>query len=272
LNKKYRSANAIDFGPLSLEAVRQQMIETGNSRGYINQNVGRIRRMFKWAVSKEVIPVTVYQSLLTVTGLKKGKCRARETGLVMPVDEDVVAATIACCSKQTADMIRFQQLTGCRPGEVCTIKPIEIDREHEVWRYTPGSHKMEHRGRHRVILIGPKAQSILQPYLTCEATRNCFVKPSGKPFQRWDYNRRIHQACDKAFPAPEGVKGAELKAWRKQNRWAPNRLRHTRATTIRKQFGLEASQAVLGHSKADTTLIYAERDIEKAAKVMGEIG
>lgn len=34
----------------------------------------------------------------------------------------------------------------------------------------------------------------------------------------------------------------------------------------------EASQAVLGHSSADVTQIYAERDIEKAAMIMAEVG
>ena len=42
--------------------------------------------------------------------------------------------------------------------------------------------------------------------------------------------------------------------------WAPNRLRHTRATEVRKQFGLEAAQVILGHAKADVTQVYAERD------------
>ena len=48
--------------------------------------------------------------------------------------------------------------------------------------------------------------------------------------------------------------------------------RHSRATEIRQIYGLEASQAVLGHSKADTTQIYAERDIAKAVKIMSEVG
>ncbi len=34
----------------------------------------------------------------------------------------------------------------------------------------------------------------------------------------------------------------------------------------------EAAQVILGHSKPDTTLVYAERDLEKAREVMREIG
>jgi integrase len=54
--------------------------------------------------------------------------------------------------------------------------------------------------------------------------------------------------------------------------WSPLQLRHTAATAIRARFGLEASQVVLGHEKADVTQIYAERDAAKASAIMAEIG
>jgi len=37
-------------------------------------------------------------------------------------------------------------------------------------------------------------------------------------------------------------------------------------------YGLESAQVVLGHSDANVTEIYAERDYAKAASVMREIG
>jgi len=46
----------------------------------------------------------------------------------------------------------------------------------------------------------------------------------------------------------------------------------TRATEIRRQFGVEATQVVLGHAKADVTQIYAERDHALAAEIMKKIG
>ena len=55
-------------------------------------------------------------------------------------------------------------------------------------------------------------------------------------------------------------------------RWSPNQLRHAVATAVRKQFGLEAVQVVLGHATADVTQIYAERDYKLAARVMQKIG
>ena len=51
------------------------MIESGWSRGVINQRVGRIKRAFKWAASKEMVPATVIVALQTVAGLSKGQVR-----------------------------------------------------------------------------------------------------------------------------------------------------------------------------------------------------
>ncbi len=54
--------------------------------------------------------------------------------------------------------------------------------------------------------------------------------------------------------------------------WHPNQLRHLYATTVRKSHGLEAAQVTLGHSRADVTQIYAERNETLAAKVASDIG
>jgi site-specific recombinase XerC len=42
--------------------------------------------------------------------------------------------------------------------------------------------------------------------------------------------------------------------------WHPNQLRHSAGTEIRKRYDLEAAQVVLGHSRADVTQVYAQRD------------
>ena len=271
-NKLYAKVSVADFGPLSLDTVRDSMIARGNSRGYINGNVNRIRRMFKWGVAKQLVQADVYVALQALDGLKKDKSAAREPDPVLPVSNEVVDATLEHCPPMVADMIRFQRLTGCRPGEVRTIKPSEIDTTHAVWRYTPGSHKMEHKGRGRVILIGPKAQAIIRPYLLRDENAECFERPTGGRFKRWNYNEQINKACDKAWPYPRCLNADAIKAWQKRHRWAPNRLRHSAATAIREEFGLEAAQTVLGHASADVTQVYAERDIKKAAEVMGKVG
>lgn len=51
-----------------------------------------------------------------------------------------------------------------------------------------------------------------------------------------------------------------------------HQIRHTHATEVRRQFGLEAAQVALGHSQAQITEVYAERDLTLAAKVAQQIG
>jgi len=85
----YDTALACDFGPRALKAVRQYMIDTeGLSRKVVNNRVNRIRRIFKWAVSEELLPSSVYEALRTVDGLRYGRTHARETKEILsnPVD------------------------------------------------------------------------------------------------------------------------------------------------------------------------------------------
>jgi len=96
------------------------------------------------------------------------------------------------------------------------------------------------------------------------------------------YRRAIHRACDKAFTHPKlsSVKQSELsekqigelRRWQSKHRWSPNQLRHAAATEVRREFGLEAAQVVLGHSQANVTQIYAERDLAKGIEVARRIG
>jgi len=249
----------------------------------------------------------LYHGLIAVSGLRKGRTEAREPAPIPPVSDEVVEATVPHLPVVVADMVRFQRLTGCRPGEVCILRPCDLDTSGDVWLYRPESHKTEHHDRDRIIAIGPKAQDMLRPYLLREEQAYCFApsdserkrrreqheqrvtplkygnrpgsnrkrKPkrsAGDCYTNDSYRRAIHRACDKAFLPADELTGAEVKAWRSRHRWSPNQLRHAAATEIRKQFGLEAAQVALGHSNANVTQIYAERDLSKAAEIMRQVG
>jgi integrase len=54
--------------------------------------------------------------------------------------------------------------------------------------------------------------------------------------------------------------------------WKPHQLRHNRATEIRREAGLDAARAVLGHRSPQVTEVYAELDASKAAELMQRIG
>src|SRR5579871_1680624 len=184
----YGRTSAQSFGPKALKACRRQMIAKGWSRNYVNAQVDRVRRMFKWAVSEELVEVRVYETLRTVPGLRAGKTEARETKKIEPVPRELVEATLPCMPFVVRAMTLFQLLTGCRPDEVCRLRPLDIDKHNlAVWVYRPGSdhgihgqHKTAHHRHDRLILIGPQAQEMLQPFLDTEPSSFCFSPAKGE--------------------------------------------------------------------------------------------
>jgi integrase len=181
-----------------------------------------------------MVPVTVYQALLTVQGLRKGKTAAREPEPIRPVSDAEIDATLPHLPPVVANMVRFQRLVGCRPGEVCIIRPCDVERSGDVWCYVPESHKTKAAGL--VAPCRPKSPA------TAEALERYRAE-----------QRRFNEALGKVA-------------------WSPNQLRHAAATELRRRYGIEAAQTVLGHSKADVTQVYAERDFSLAARVMAEVG
>ena len=290
-----------EIGPLALKAVRQYMIDVDDlSRGVVNQRTNRIKRVFKWAVSEELAPPGAYEALRSVAGLRYGRTTARETAPVKPVPQAWVDAVLPYASPQVAAMIYVQRIAAMRPCEVVIMRPCDIDMSGDVWIYEPLEHKNRWRGQQRLIPLGPKAQAIIRPFLTlktdaflfsprdAEAWRNeqrrqnrktaitpsqAKRKPKKNPKRakrdRYDvasYRRRITY----------GIKKANRQRKREGRQpiphWSPLQLRHSRATEVRKNFGIEAAQVVLGHVRADVTQIYAERNLGVAIQVAKETG
>lgn len=282
---------ACEFGPLCLETVRDSMVETSLARTTVNGRVQRVRRAYKWAASKELIPAAVHHALTMVEGLKSGRTEARETAPVMPIADNVVEATLPQLPEVVADMVQMQRLTGARPGEVCSLRPCDVDRSGDVWTYRPGSHKTEHHGRDRVVFVGPRAQAVLLRYLARDPLTHCFRPCDSEAKRRAQQHaaRTTPMSCGnrpgtnvKAIPSRSAgeryTKDTYANAIRRAciragvEHWSPNRLRHTYATTVRRDHGLEAAQVTLGHSTAKTTEIYAEKNHEAGAAVAGLIG
>lgn len=298
---------AKDFGPLDFKQIRQWWLNRDVSRQYANRQMARIVRAVKWLVSEGILPPAIYQAIKCVSPLTKGHCEAREAPPVAPVSDAKVNAVLPHLSRVVADMVRFQRLTGCRPGEVCSIAPALVDRSNPIWEIRLDHHKTAWRGKKRTIYVGPQAQAILLPYLSRRADAYCFdpreavqqklmarksarttpescgnrpgtnrvSKPSRKAGNRYctaSYGQAIRYACRLAFPAPKELKGESLRKWRAEHSWAPNQLRHAMATEVRKSDGLEAASVLLGHSGLVITQTYAEQDKAKAIEVIARVG
>ena len=140
-------------------------------------------------------------------------------------------------------------LTGARPGEVCAMRGCDIDMTGDVWLYRPAHHKTRHKGKERVIALGPQAQAVVKPFLKLDTQAYLFsprdglaevraekrrkrqtkvqpsqqyrrkARPKKQPRDHYTtiaYDHAIYAACDRAFPptAPLARRPEETnKAW-----------------------------------------------------------
>jgi integrase len=309
LQRLYGPTVAVHFCPLALKAVREEMIARKWSRNYINRSIHRVRRVFKWAENEGLIK-GVYQSLRTVELLQPGRSLAPESVQVEAVPDAVVDKTLPYLSSVVVGMVQFQRSTGCRPGEVVSMKVQEIDRGSDVWIYSPPRHKNAFRGHKRKIFIGPAGQKILAPFLMkldgnafvfdpreamqemrqCRSSQrktplsfgnqpgsNISDSPKRQPGDGYSvasYRRSIWRACAIAFPPPPEIVSdpAKCDQWNREHRWHPNRLRHSFAGKARQAAGIDVTATLLGHASPDTTLIYAEKDEATAREIVRKIG
>jgi integrase len=269
--------------------VRQDIFDSGISRQEINRRVGRIRRMVRWAIAEELAPAETIVALEALPDLKRGRTTARECPPVTAVPEPWVDAVLPFLSRQVAAMVQVQRLTAMRPGEVTSMRTIDIDTSGRTWLYRPRDHKMEHTGRTRTIRLGPRAQDILRPWLRLDVEAFLFQPAEAEAERKAEMRRNRKSKVppsqqDRSKPHPKKRPGERFdtrayahsiaRGCRKAAVpvWAPNRLRHLAASKIRREFGLDAAQVVLGHASPDVTLVYAEVDDRRAEEVMLRIG
>ncbi len=284
----YGSTRVDEFTPKRLKAVRQHLIDNGNarsgrplSRSYVNELTRVIKSVFRWGVSEELVPVTVHQALGTVVGLRKGRTKnVREPVPIKPVPPEHIEAVLSCVSPEIGAMICLQDLGGMRPDEVTIMRPCDIDTTGDIWVYRisgrfNGEGDQERGSKtdwregvdSKEILLGPKAQDVLEPWLGKRSGSEYLFSPrevcerlgrinrSRPPRDRYDdetYCQAVQRACVRA--------GVPV--------WTPGRLRHNAGTRIRMKFGVEAARLVLGHQNVSTTEIYAERDIRRYREVI----
>lgn len=287
----YGDRPAVEFGPLALRAVRQKLIERGLCRKSINRHIGRIRRAFKWAASEELIPGSIFHALLSLEGLRRGRCAAAEGQPVRPVPDQHIQAARPLVSRQVWAMVQLQMLTAARPGETLAMRPVDIDMSGRIWVYTPAQHKTAHHGHERKVYIGPRGQQVLEGFLKRHVDSYCF-SPSDAERERREilhahrqtplaYGNRPGTNCCKHPQRTPGecytihsYRRAIARACKKAGvpLWHPHQLRHNAATLLRKEFGLETARIILGHRSAAITTIYAEADQQKAIEAMLKVG
>ncbi len=254
----------IDVEPTRWEEVRDAMIASGMIANTINRYFRLLKRIYSWAAYLGWVDERIAGRLSRMPSVAQDACRLSKA--VEAVSDQHVESTLNCGPGfgRYKAMIRFQRLTGCRPGEMCRMRWDHITRDTNdpgrPWRWTVHHHKTSHRTKKpKTYIIGPKAQEILERLFKPSTERDSpyvFQTKNGRHIELFAYRRAIRRMCDKA-----GVP-----------RWLPNQLRHARATEVSAKFGAMAEAASLGHTAKVAQAVYVERDMELAELVALEIG
>jgi integrase len=279
----YGDTKASAFSSLAFKAVRLKLIEAGLCITTIRQRMGLVRRMVAWGVENEMLPADALQRIEAVSGLRAGRDGVKPSRKVAPAPQEHIEAILPHLNLTVRAMVALQALTGMRPGEVCAMTTGQIDRNANPWIYQPARHKTLDLGKDRMIPLGPRAQELLMPWLKAdpeaplfspreavarefanrgrngERARKPKASPKRQPRDQYDknsYKAAVARACVRA--------GIPV--------FRPNRIRHSFGTRVRRDYGLEAAQVLLGHSKADVTQLYAECNQALARDVALKIG
>jgi integrase len=279
----YGETLAAKFGPVAFKAIRLRLIESGLCISTIRQRMCLIRRMVAWGVENEFLPSDSLERIKAVQGLRAGRDGVKPSRKVKPAPQSDIESLLPHLNPTIRAMVELQALTGMRPCEVCRMTTGQIDRSSDVWFYSPVKHQTVDLGKDRTIVLGPRAQEVLKGWLKADpdaplfspieatlrdyANRGRNLARARKP--KRNPKRRPGLFYDKA-PYKNAVARGCVRAGVPVFR--PNRIRHSFATRVRHEFGLEHAQVSLGHSKADVTQVYAERDTTLAVEVARKIG
>jgi integrase len=258
LNRGFGHYKPEQIGMAEITRLRETILTDGTHvRQEVNRAMRELARFWRWCAAHELAPAEVHARFGVLEPLKAGRCNAPESKGVSVVPLEHVRAVQAIVVNTVRAMIELQLLTGARPGEIVGLKVEDLDRTVDPWKAELTEHKTAHRGKKRVLFFGEQAQALLKPFILQAGTGCLFTHPRGV-YSVSSYRQVITRACsEERANVPH---------------WHPHQLRHTAATELRKQYGVEVARAVLGHAHVAATEIYAEVDQQVAAKVAKERG
>jgi integrase len=130
------------------------------------------------------------------------------------------------------------------------LRPLLLGRRPDEYVFSPKRAAAE-----RAAFLRSKRKSKVPPSQR-DRRKSSPRRQPGECYNVRSYNHAVRRGCRRAGLRP----------------WHPNQLRHSVATRLRLQFGIEAARVVLGHTSASTTEIYAELDRQAAGRVMAAVG
>ncbi len=305
LRKLHGDMLAHKFGPRALCAVLKQMAKSGLARTTANHNLSRIKRMFRWASSEEIVPPELYQKLTCVPGLYKGQHNCREPEPVKPAPIDSITALVPYLSPTAGAMLRLQFYCGMRPSETCLMRACDIDTSGKIWLYRPHRHKTAWRGHQQVKAIPAIAQKIIKQHLRPDREAYIFSPVDAR---RWSLEQQAkNRKPRKTKRYPCEVRRLKELAHKRARRvtaklpsdrytaasyrqslahgftkaaaagvqiptFTPNQVRHSILTFVSQRLGQQAAQRWAGHENLNTTNIYTERQTVELVRIANDLG
>lgn len=263
------------FTPKVFRRHLMSLVEKRLSKGYINLQYGWIKRIWRWAASEELISPSEYHAIASVLPVRVGDGPGIARSPRQPVDWNDLKDTLPGLSKNVRAMVELQCLTGVRSASICAARAEQFDTSGELWVWTP-RHKTEHLGHKLTVLIGPRAQEILRPFIGSKGYLFSPDKTRRNLRFRKHYSSSSYRNC---------IRMAIIKLNKKRQKridagekislikhWYPHQIRHAVATLVQSKYSLEAAKAVLGHHSVSMTQVYAHRDLDLARRVALDIG
>lgn len=219
------------------------------ARTYVNACLNKLRRFVRWSADLDYIPIQTIEELRLVRPLQPMRTRAREPGILVPPPLDTLRIVLPHLRQPWRDVCHLSLLTGARPGELLELRNSEVHLDNAP-RLTPGQHKNAHRGKHRVIPLCAKSIVLIERHL--------------RPFTPGDRVFVPKRHTEQGHLSVSGYRAALGRASKKAGvaRWKPYDVRRAVGRQVRKERGLDAAQALLGHAHASTTEIYAPIDAQ----------
>jgi integrase len=271
LRKMFGHLPVSDFGSIRLLALRQRWVKQKLARRTINAMTRRVRQIFRWGVSRELVPIEVLQGLQTVEPLQPNRGGKETTGSRGSVPFEVVQQTLPHLPPLIRSLVLVAFHSGPRIGELAKLTTGMIDTTTDPWIAILDQHKTSHKSKSRRLYFGPKAQSALQPFLLQDQPDEPIFSPLRVDARQ---QKRRGKRLPGRFYGRSSLQQVLRRAidWAGVEHWSLGQLRHSAAVRITDECGLETTRQLLGHATISMSSHYSRGSEAAAKKAAKEIG
>ena len=207
------------------------------------QNIRRIaNNLFEWCVLEEIIRANPCKRI------KPKRCEKHPVSAMKPIELEYMRK--ACKDIKEKALIDFLYSTGCRVSELCRCKLNNIDWEQKTVYIEHGKGNVS-----RLTFLNPESEVSLKAYLESRKDKSEYLFAQSKGMTGKALSARTIQVAIKRISQRVPTITSHI---------TPHVFRHTVATcAIKNGMPIEQVQRFLGHANINTTMIYAEVDIDE---------